>query len=127
MLYVAYRILCEDPGVKIACGNSRLNDRQVFLINEGKAELVSVANVVSPCYYLFDCGQAESAPSTASMDIAGIAKKSVVFTSPDAKDYRQYEKSILDSNETESSIVVCMPPWSWEEIEFCQKHIYIPM
>lgn len=43
MLYVAYRILHEQPNVNIVCGNGRMGPKDVIFINTGGTD----ANLVS--------------------------------------------------------------------------------
>ena len=72
-------------------------------------------------YYMFDCGDG----SKMQIDIGttSASRKTIVFSSPNKKHYKEYEKSFIYSCERKG-VIVYMPTWSLMELQFCRRHLY---
>ena len=118
--YIVYRVLREHPEDSIVCGHHSMKDSVVYM--KGKeAHVLSNLYDATHYYYLYDCGQTFG--SDIDFSLAWKATKSIVFSSPDSKNYKEYHKNCIQSCVAQG-IQVVMPTWSWDELKFCQKHIY---
>ena len=125
--YVAYRLLADYPTASILYGSAFTGyfiykcGRDVRRLNP--ADLLPYVD-----YYIFDCGQSTSNVLLDNIT-AGSSKKSIVCSSPDERNYKDYYKGCIVAAASPISRRIYMPIWTWDEVAFCSRHLYdkIPM
>lgn len=124
MVYVIFRLRKIDKKEKIfIVGVSKtssyffIKDDVVHYCEESEAlkEFIKLSKDKEgkDIYYLFDCGTNGTLRPLPAIALG--SKKSIVFSSPDMKNYRDYQKDCI-SHVRQKGVVLYMPTWSLLEI-----------
>ena len=119
--YVLYRLLKAVPDASVLYASAKGNyavylEGDNVVVADNQEQFRECAT-----YYMFDCGDG----SKMQIDIGATSasRKTIVFSSPNKKHYKEYEKSFIYSCERKG-VIVYMPTWSLMELQFCRRHLF---
>ena len=119
--YVLYRLLKAEPNASVLYASARSN--YAVYLEGGNVVVADNQDQVSECatYYMFDCG--DGSKMTIDIGRTSASTKTIVFSSPNKKHYKEYEKCFV-FHARRKGVIVYMPTWSLMELQFCRRHLF---
>ena len=120
--YAVYRLLADHPTASIFYGSAYSG--YFICMCGGEVQELDPYKLQCFDYYVFDCGQSES-KFLPHVFNAGSSTKSIVCSSPDMENYKDYYKGcIVAAAAVSESVQIYMPIWTWDEVAFCNRYVH---